>query len=167
MRFGMVALVALGAPALVTLLAFTSVRTVVPGILYVVAIILATVVEGRIGGLVAVVASAFPFVYFFASRYDRNELNAAGATALVVFFVAALFGSEALGRERAARERAERQEWLFEKFYRLDPALTRGVGGSGLGLFISRELVARMGGSLTVRSEPGEGAVFVVDLPAA
>ena len=43
------------------------------------------------------------------------------------------------------------QERIFEKFYRLDPALTRGVGGSGLGLFISRELVSRMGGSLTVR----------------
>jgi PAS domain S-box-containing protein len=59
------------------------------------------------------------------------------------------------------------QERIFEKFYRLDPALTRGVGGSGLGLFISRELVTRMGGSLTVRSQPGEGAAFVVDLPAA
>jgi PAS domain S-box-containing protein len=59
------------------------------------------------------------------------------------------------------------QERIFEKFYRLDPALTRGVGGSGLGLFISRELVSRMGGSLTVRSEPGKGAAFVVDLPAA
>jgi len=59
------------------------------------------------------------------------------------------------------------EERIFEKFYRLDPALTRGVGGSGLGLFISRELVSRMGGSLTVRSQPGEGAAFVVDLPAA
>jgi PAS domain S-box-containing protein len=59
------------------------------------------------------------------------------------------------------------QERIFEKFYRLDPALTRGVGGSGLGLFISRELVSRMGGSLTVRSQRGEGAAFVVDLPAA
>jgi PAS domain S-box-containing protein len=58
-------------------------------------------------------------------------------------------------------------ERIFQKFYRLDPALTRGVGGSGLGLFISRELVSRMGGSLTVRSQPGEGAAFVVDLPAA
>jgi PAS domain S-box-containing protein len=57
------------------------------------------------------------------------------------------------------------QERIFEKFYRLDPALTRGVGGSGLGLYISRELVSRMGGTLTVRSEPGEGAAFVVDLP--
>jgi PAS domain S-box-containing protein len=62
---------------------------------------------------------------------------------------------------------AAEQERIFEKFYRLDPALTRGVGGSGLGLFISRELVSRMGGTLTVRSQPGDGAAFVVDLPAA
>jgi PAS domain S-box-containing protein len=106
--------VALGAPALVTLLAFTSVRTVVPGLLYVVAIIFATAVGGRIGGLVAVAASAFPFFYFFASRYDREQLNAEGATALLVFIVAALFGSEVLGRERAARERAERAVAISE-----------------------------------------------------
>jgi PAS domain S-box-containing protein len=107
-HFVVAAAVALGAPALVTLLAFTSVRTVVPGLLYTVAIILATVAGGRIGGLVAVAASAFPFFYFFASRYDRDQLNAEGATALAVFIVAALFGSEVLGRERDARERAER-----------------------------------------------------------
>ncbi len=108
MHWGKAMAVALGAPALVTLLAFTSVRTVVPGLLYVVAIILATAVGGRVGGLVAVVASAFPFFHYFASRYDRDQVNAEGATALVIFIGAALFGSEVLGRERAARERAER-----------------------------------------------------------
>ncbi len=59
------------------------------------------------------------------------------------------------------------QERIFEKFYRLDPALTRGVGGSGLGLYISRELVTRMGGRLTVEATAGGGSVFRVDLPAA
>jgi PAS domain S-box-containing protein len=108
MRYGGAALVALGAPGLVTLLTFTNVKTVVPGLLYTVAIILATAAGGRIGGLTAVAASAYPFFHFFASRYDRNQLNAEGATALAVFIVAALFGSEVLGRERAARERAER-----------------------------------------------------------
>ncbi|MGH3007842.1 MAG: ATP-binding protein [Gaiellaceae bacterium] len=62
---------------------------------------------------------------------------------------------------------AGEHERIFEKFYRLDPALTRGVGGSGLGLYISRELVSRMGGRLSVRSRPGEGAAFTVELPAA
>ena len=108
MRYGGALAVALGAPALVTLLAFTSVRTVVPGLLYIVAIILATAVGGRIGGLVAVAASAYPFFHFFASRYDRNQINGEGATALAVFILAALFGSEVFRREKVARERAER-----------------------------------------------------------
>ena len=106
--YGAALAVALGAPALVTLLAFTSVRTVVPGLLYVVAIILATAAGGRVAGLVAVAASAYPFFHYFAERYDRDQLNYEGGTALAVFVVAALFGSEVLGRERAARERAER-----------------------------------------------------------
>jgi signal transduction histidine kinase len=60
--------------------------------------------------------------------------------------------------------RAEQQR-IFEKFYRAGPPLTREAGGTGLGLYISRELVRRMGGRLTVQSEPGEGATFVIVLP--
>jgi signal transduction histidine kinase len=59
------------------------------------------------------------------------------------------------------------QDRIFEKFYRVDPQLNRGPSGSGLGLFISRELVHRMGGDLSVRSRPGAGATFVVQLPRA
>jgi PAS domain S-box-containing protein len=54
---------------------------------------------------------------------------------------------------------------IFEKFYRLDPQQTKGVGGSGLGLYICRELVERMNGQLTVASEPGRGSTFTVELP--
>ena len=59
------------------------------------------------------------------------------------------------------------QERIFEKFYRADPQHTRAPGGTGLGLYISRELVQRMGGSLDVTSEPGAGATFIVELPRA
>jgi signal transduction histidine kinase len=59
------------------------------------------------------------------------------------------------------------QERIFEKFYRAGPQLTRPSGGTGLGLYISRELVHLMGGSLDVRSQPGAGATFVVELPLA
>lgn len=62
--------------------------------------------------------------------------------------------------------RAEQQR-IFEKFYRAGPVLTREAGGTGLGLYISRELVRRMGGRLTVESEPGGGATFAFDLPQA
>jgi PAS domain S-box-containing protein len=59
------------------------------------------------------------------------------------------------------------QERIFEKFYRADPQHTRAPGGTGLGLYISRELVRRMGGRLVVTSQPGNGATFVVELPRA
>jgi PAS domain S-box-containing protein len=58
------------------------------------------------------------------------------------------------------------RERIFEKFYRLDPQQQQGVGGSGLGLYISRELVERMEGRLEVDSEPGKGSRFTVRLPA-
>jgi PAS domain S-box-containing protein len=57
------------------------------------------------------------------------------------------------------------RERIFEKFYRLDPQQTKGVGGSGLGLYICRELVERMNGRLSVESQPGEGSRFTLTLP--
>ena len=62
---------------------------------------------------------------------------------------------------------AHEQRRIFEKFYRLDHSMTRGVGGSGLGLYISRELVELMGGVLSVTSRHGEGSTFTVRLPLA
>ena len=59
------------------------------------------------------------------------------------------------------------QERIFEKFYRADPQHSRSPSGTGLGLYISRELAQRMGGRLDVKSEPGTGATFVVELPQA
>jgi two-component system phosphate regulon sensor histidine kinase PhoR len=61
----------------------------------------------------------------------------------------------------------DEQERIFTKFYRLDPNLTRGIGGTGLGLYISHELVRRMGGEITVDSTPGHGSTFSFDLPVA
>jgi PAS domain S-box-containing protein len=57
------------------------------------------------------------------------------------------------------------QERIFEKFYRLDAEMTRGVGGSGLGLYISREIIEQMGGRISVDSTPGGGSTFSVELP--
>ena len=59
------------------------------------------------------------------------------------------------------------QTRVFEKFYRADPHLARSPGGTGLGLYISRELTRRMGGTLDLSSEPGAGATFVVELSQA
>ena len=59
------------------------------------------------------------------------------------------------------------QRRIFEKFYRLDPQMTRGIGGTGLGLYICRELVRRMDGRIWVTSEPGRGSTFAFELPVA
>ena len=60
------------------------------------------------------------------------------------------------------------QRRIFEKFYRLDPNMTRGVGGTGLGLFICRELVRRMDGRIWVESAGlGQGSTFSLELPSA
>jgi signal transduction histidine kinase len=60
----------------------------------------------------------------------------------------------------------EEQARIFDKFYRVDPEMTRGVGGTGLGLYICSELVSRMGGSIAVESNLGEGSVFSFELPS-
>ncbi|HEY2326407.1 MAG TPA: ATP-binding protein [Gaiellaceae bacterium] len=59
----------------------------------------------------------------------------------------------------------DEHERVFERFYRLDPNMTRGVGGSGLGLYISRQLVEQMRGTLTLASRYGNGSTFTVTLP--
>lgn len=55
------------------------------------------------------------------------------------------------------------QARVFNKFERLGRS---GDGGTGLGLYISRKLARAMGGELHVESAPGQGARFVLDLPA-
>ena len=59
------------------------------------------------------------------------------------------------------------QERIFDKFYRLDPDQRGGIGGTGLGLYICRELVRSMGGRIWVESEPGRGTLVSFELPAA
>jgi signal transduction histidine kinase len=58
---------------------------------------------------------------------------------------------------------ADDQARIFEKFERVDPT---EPGGSGLGLYIARRLARAMGGDLVVDSAPGQGARFVLGLPA-
>ena len=64
------------------------------------------------------------------------------------------------GLERAAIDR------LFRAFSQADDGVTRRHGGTGLGLYISREICRGLGGELTVESEPGKGSTFACVLPA-
>ena len=56
-------------------------------------------------------------------------------------------------------------EHIFERFVRLDAEQTRGVGGTGLGLYIARELAGELEGSLEYLPDEGGGSTFVLDLP--
>jgi signal transduction histidine kinase len=59
----------------------------------------------------------------------------------------------------------EEQSRIFERFYRVDDALSRRAQGSGLGLFIAKAIAEAHGGSIRVDSAPGHGASFTVSLP--
>ncbi len=57
------------------------------------------------------------------------------------------------------------QQRIFERFYRVSEGMTRGRDGSGLGLAIVKALLDAMGGTIQVRSSPGQGSVFTIVLP--
>jgi signal transduction histidine kinase len=59
----------------------------------------------------------------------------------------------------------EAQELVFDEFRQVDGSTTRLHGGSGLGLALARRLARLLGGEVRLRSEPGTGSIFEVDLP--
>lgn len=61
----------------------------------------------------------------------------------------------------------EESDKLFQKFYRVANEKTRGITGTGLGLFIVKQIVEKMRGTIRVESEPGQGSAFTFTLPLA
>jgi len=57
------------------------------------------------------------------------------------------------------------QTRIFDKFYQVDPTLTKQAHGTGLGLAIAKDLSTLLGGRLTINSAPGHGATFTLTLP--
>jgi signal transduction histidine kinase/CheY-like chemotaxis protein len=66
-----------------------------------------------------------------------------------------------IGIEPEARER------IFREFEQADDKIARSYGGTGLGLSISDRIVKRMGGRITLESQPGAGSTFEVSIPLA
>lgn len=84
----------------------------------------------------------------------RSERNASSGILVVA--------DEGVGLARGDEKR------IFEKFYRVGDEMVRKAPGSGLGLFLAREMAEAMGGSITAESPgPGQGTTFRVFLPLA
>lgn len=54
---------------------------------------------------------------------------------------------------------------LFQKFYRADSSMTRTIGGTGLGLYISRKIIEMYNGHIWIESTLGKGSTFFINLP--
>jgi PAS domain S-box-containing protein len=101
----------------------------------------------------------------------KNAVEASQAGGMVRIAVLATVPAKGGGRSRAATGSTIRIEdqgsgiepehlrTIFEPFFTTKP------GGTGLGLYISHDIVKRHHGTLTVQSEPGQGTVFTLDLP--
>ena len=59
----------------------------------------------------------------------------------------------------------EAQQRIFREFEQADERIARSYGGTGLGLSISERIVKRMGGRITLQSQPGAGSTFEVSVP--
>jgi signal transduction histidine kinase len=68
-------------------------------------------------------------------------------------------------RDQGAGVRPEERDDIFRKFFRGTAARAGEVRGAGIGLAMARQIVAAHGGRLVVESTPGEGSVFIVELP--
>jgi signal transduction histidine kinase len=62
---------------------------------------------------------------------------------------------------------ADQVEAVFDKFHRVEDPMTMTTSGTGLGLFIARQLARAMGGDVLLRTTLGAGSTFVLVLPLA
>jgi signal transduction histidine kinase len=63
--------------------------------------------------------------------------------------------------------RPDEMAGLFQPFHQLDMSSTKRHEGTGLGLYLSRKIMALLGGTLRAESEPGVGSRFIVEIPVA
>ena len=106
-------------------------------------------------------------VQCLANLIGNAEKYSADGTPIVVELIdnAGVGAPQVVVTDRGRGIPAAELERIFERFHRVEDPFTMTTGGSGLGLFIARELARAMGGDITVKSIPGEGSTFYLSLP--
>lgn len=102
------------------------------------------------------------------SNLLSNALKYTGRGGYVELSVSPLRGGNALEvrvRDNGMGIPTDELPHIFERFYRVDQGNEQSIEGSGLGLALTRELVKLLGGTISVKSEEGEGALFCFILP--
>jgi signal transduction histidine kinase len=59
------------------------------------------------------------------------------------------------------------QKKIFTRFFRVEEEAAKGIPGTGLGLFLAKQLIEKMGGQISFKSKLGQGSVFSITLPLA
>jgi signal transduction histidine kinase len=95
-----------------------------------------------------------------AVKYSPDGGDVRVSAAVHGGFVRFTVSDEGIGIPESERER------VFEKFHRLDPQMLQGIGGTGLGLYIARRLLERMGGSIWIEPKKTKGTTVAFELPA-
>ncbi len=95
------------------------------------------------------------------------KFTAAGGVALIVEPGTSPYEISFLVRDTGIGIAPEARERIFREFEQADERIARSYGGTGLGLSISERIVKRMGGRITLQSQPGAGSTFEVSVPLA
>ncbi|MBI5771318.1 MAG: HAMP domain-containing histidine kinase [Verrucomicrobia bacterium] len=99
------------------------------------------------------------------AAHSTGSGQAAGGVVLVALAPRTMGGAEVRVADRGPGVPVEHRERIFEKFHRVDEALTAEKSGAGLGLSIARQLARGLGGELRYASRKGGGAEFILELP--
>jgi len=114
-------------------------------------------IVGDRDALVAVLVNLLDNALKYSGDEKRIRLRGFSANGRVCLEVQ----DNGIGFPRSAAKR------IFERFYQVDRTLSRRAGGCGLGLSIVKFIVDAHNGSITAKSQPGNGSTFTVQLPAA
>jgi CheY-like chemotaxis protein len=113
------------------------------------------------------IAAAIPPVADALPAPAAADAPGGAQLALYARDLARMVDAEIWVRDRGIGMSPEAMQDLFTKFYRVDKAETRRIGGTGLGLALVKEIANAHGGRVWVESTPGAGSTFYLALPSA